>query len=137
MDLVDEKDVAFHQVGQHRREIAGALQGGTRGHAKAGTQLLRDDHRHGRLTQPRRAGQQHVIGSDVALLRAVEHERELFADLWLPDELVETARAQGLFDVPLPRVCCPVNVRVVLRRRLPAGRAIPGTRKLKFSALYI
>src|SRR5206468_10583268 len=67
-----------------------------------------DDVRERRLTQPRRARQEHVVERVAARLRGRECDRELLLHALLPDELVEGARAQRLLDdllVVLPHRC--------------------------------
>ena len=61
VDLVDEQDVVRLQIGQQRREIAGALDHRPRGGAEADPELARDDLRQGRLAEPGRPEEQHVV----------------------------------------------------------------------------
>ena len=61
VDLVDEQHVARLQVGQQRREVAGALDHRARGGAEPDPHLARDDLRQGGLAEPRRAGKQHMV----------------------------------------------------------------------------
>ena len=55
VDLVDEQDVARLQVGQQRREVAGALDHRARGGAEADPELAGDDLRQRRLAEARAA----------------------------------------------------------------------------------
>ena len=69
MDLVDEQHVARLEIGEERRQIAGALDDRAGGRAEADAQLARDDLRQGRLAEARRPEQQHMIERLAARLR--------------------------------------------------------------------
>ena len=101
VDLVDEQHVAGREVGQHRGEVAGALDGRAAGDLHRGAQLGADDQREAGLAEPGRAGQQHVVRRPAAALGALEHQRELAGHLGLADEVVQRVRSQGGLDDPL------------------------------------
>src|SRR5699024_5634470 len=54
------------------------------------------------LAQPRRSGQQDVVGSRPAPGRPGQHEAQLLDDLGLADELVQGARPQAGLGIALP-----------------------------------
>ena len=98
MDLVDEQHVVRLEVGEQRREIAGALEHRARRLAQVDAELVRDDVRQRRLAEARRPEQQHVVERFLALPRRLDEDRQLAADLLLPDVLVEQPRAQRALD---------------------------------------
>ena len=98
VDLVDEQHVVRLEVGEQRREIAGALEHRTGGLAQVDAELVRDDVRQRRLAESRRAEQQHVVERFLALARRLDEDRQLAADLLLPDVFVEQPRAQRALD---------------------------------------
>ncbi len=61
MDLVDEQHVARLQIGQQRRQIAGARDHRAGGRAEADAELARDDLRQRRLAEARRPEEQHMV----------------------------------------------------------------------------
>ena len=61
MDLVDEQHVLRLEVGEHRGEVARALEHRAGGLAQVDAELARDDVRERGLAQARRAEQQHVV----------------------------------------------------------------------------
>ena len=77
MDLVDEQHVARLEVGEQRREVAGALEHRARRLAQVDAELVRDDVRQRRLAEARRAEQQHVVERFAALPRRLDEDREL------------------------------------------------------------
>ena len=86
------------EVGEERREVAGALEHRARGLAQVDAQLVRDDVRQRRLAEARRPEQQHVVERFLALARRLDEDRELPADLLLADVLVERARPQRALE---------------------------------------
>jgi hypothetical protein len=54
VNLIDEQHVMFDELGQHRRQVAGAFQRWARRHPQRRPQLGGDDHRQRRLAQPGR-----------------------------------------------------------------------------------
>ena len=108
MNLVDEQHIVGLEIGEQRSEIARALQHRPRCLAQIDAQLVGDDVRQGRLAQPRRAEQQHVVERLSPLLRCLDENGKLTADLFLADVLVEGARPQRPLDDFLLRThrCC-------------------------------
>ena len=99
MDLVDEQHVAFVEVGEHGGEVAGAFDGRPGRDVQAHTELGGDDVRQRGLAQPRRTGEQEVIGRLASTGGGLEDDREVLADLRLAVELREAARSEPeLFD---------------------------------------
>ena len=98
MDLIDEQHVVRLEVGQQGRQVAGALENGSRGLAQIHPELVRDDVRKRRLAQSRRPEEQDMIQRLLALLRRLDKDRQLPADLLLADVLVEHARSQRAFE---------------------------------------
>ena len=87
VNLVDEQHVVLDEVGQHRRQVAGALQRRAGRHPQRRAQLGGDDHRQRRLAQPGRAGQQDVIRCAAAVFGTLEDQLQLFTHPRLADEL--------------------------------------------------
>ncbi len=102
MDLVDEQNVVGFEVGEQRREIAGALQHGTGGLAQIDAHLARDDVSERGLAQPGRPEQQDVIERLVPIARCLDEDGELRADLLLTDVLAAGAWAAAPARSPLP-----------------------------------
>jgi hypothetical protein len=61
VNLVDEQHLPRLHAGQNRREVAGALDGGTRSDVNRDAHLVGDDGRNRRLAQPGRTEQQHMV----------------------------------------------------------------------------
>src|SRR5205085_4300140 len=89
MDLVDEQDVVRLQIGQQRGEVAGALDNRPRSGAKTDAELAGDDLRQGRLAEPGRAEEQHMIERLAPSLGRFDEDAQIVAQLALADELVE------------------------------------------------
>ena len=70
-------------------EVARARDHRPGGQAQPGAHLARDDVRERRLAETRRAGQQDVVERLAAALRRRQEDREVLADLRLPDVLGE------------------------------------------------
>jgi len=98
VDLVDEQHVARLEIGEERREIARALEHRPRGLAQIHAELVRKDMRQRRLAETRWAEQEHVIERLGASLRGFDEDRELLADLFLPDVFGEQPRAQRALE---------------------------------------
>ena len=92
MDLVDEQDVVRLQIGQHRREIAGALDDRAGRGAETDGQLAGDDLRQGRLAEPGGAEEQHVIERLAPAPSGIDEDAQIIAQLPLADEFVEGGR---------------------------------------------
>ena len=119
MDLVDEQDVALLERGQDRGEVAGPLDGGSRGVLDVHAELARDDRREGRLAETGRAVQEDVVGRLSPALRRGQQHRQVGLDLALADVLVERARPQGAFHD---------EVALVLEVRREDARQVVGHR---------
>ena len=98
VDLVDEEHLARHERRQHRRQVAGVLDGRTARHAQRTAALVRDDHRERGLAESGRTGEQDVVGRAVLHRRRLQQQLELPAHLRLTDELGERARAQRALE---------------------------------------
>ena len=94
VDLVDEQHVAVVEVGEDRRQVAGALERRSAGDPEAHVELGGHDPGHAGLAQPGRAGEQHVVERLAAPVRCAQHDLEVLAQRGLADELVESARPQ-------------------------------------------
>src|SRR5690606_27942046 len=93
MDLVDEENVAFFEIGQQGRQIARLGYDGSGGGAKADAELLREDLRECGLAEPRRPGEQDVIECIAARPRSLDEHSQVCSCLLLADELIERLRA--------------------------------------------
>jgi hypothetical protein len=99
VDLVDEQHVALAQRGEHRGQVAGALDGRTGGGADLRPHLGGHDVGQRRLAQPRRAVEQDVVDRLIALPRRVDQDRQVLLDPILPGELIQPSRPDaGLQD---------------------------------------
>ena len=92
--LVDEQDVALAQVGQDRGQIAGALDGRSRGDLQPDAHLAAEDVCQRSFAQARRPIQQHVIQRLAARARRLDEDLEVLAQAILPHHLGQGARAQ-------------------------------------------
>jgi len=101
MDLVDEEDVAFFQIGQKGGEITGLGDHRTGGGAEIDTQLAADDLRQRRLAKPRRPDEQHMIERLAPGPRRLDENLQVFARRRLADEIVERLRTQAGVDIIL------------------------------------
>ena len=98
VDLVHEQDVAGLEVRQDAGQVARARDHRPRGQAQARAHLPRDDVRERRLAETRRPRQQNVVEGLAAALRGGEKDREVLADLRLPDVFAEVLRPQLRLD---------------------------------------
>ena len=98
VDLVDEDDLALTQRGQHGGEVTGSLDRGAAGDPQRHAELGGNDHGDGRLAEPGRSRQQHVIGWPTTAQRALQHQRELVPYPLLADEIREPFRPQRALD---------------------------------------
>src|ERR1700751_2619612 len=89
------------EVGQHRREIAGAFQRRPGCHPQRRPEFGGDDHCQRRLAQSGRAGQQNVIRCAAAVFGALDDQLQLFTHPRLADELLQRAGPQADVDIPL------------------------------------
>ncbi len=98
MDLVDEQHLAGLEVGEHRGQVAGALEHRPRGRADRGLHLAGDDVRQGGLAETGRAEEQHVVETLAPLARRLQEDPQLGDDALLADVLVERARPERHLD---------------------------------------
>src|SRR5262245_41517531 len=103
VDLVDEEDIVRLEVGQDRGEVARALEHRTRRLPEVHSHLARDDVRERRLAEARRAEEQHVVERLAPRACRLDEDRELPADLLLPDVLGKLARAEAPLEGLLVR----------------------------------
>ncbi len=94
MDLVDEQDVALVEVGEHRGQVAGPLQRRPRRDPQGHAHLGGNDPGQAGLAQPRRTGQEQVVGRLAPAAGRLQQDLEVLAELGLADELLEPAGPQ-------------------------------------------
>ena len=104
VDLVEEEHLALDQAGQDRGQVAGVLDRRSAGDPQRGGHLAGDDHGQGGLAQPRRPGQQDVIGYAAAVPGRLQDQSQLVADPRLPFELRQRGRPQRRLGGPLVRI---------------------------------
>ena len=91
VDLVDEQHVAVLELGEDGRQVAGPLDRRARRGLQVGAELGGDDAGQRGLAQPRRAGEQQVVGRLAAPPRRLEHDPEVGLQLGLAHELGQAA----------------------------------------------
>ena len=101
VDLVDEQDVARLEAGEDRGDVALPLERGPGDACGCRRRAPRGRCARGRLAEPGRADEQHVVERLAARLRRVERDRELLLDPLLADEVVEPARPQRALELVL------------------------------------
>ncbi len=106
VNLVYEQDIVGFEVGQDSREVAAALDGGSRCYFDAHPHLHRDDVGQGSLAQARRAVENDVVQGFTPPLRRLDGDAQVLLDAVLADEVLEAVRAQaeierGVFDAGL------------------------------------
>jgi hypothetical protein len=94
VDFVDEEDVAFLKLAQHRREIAWFLDHGTGRRSNRHPELVRNHVRERRLAQPWRSVQEHVVERFPALGRRFDRHMQVLANTILADVVVKRAGAK-------------------------------------------
>ena len=85
MDLVDEQDVVFVEIGQQGRQILGLFDGRAGGLAEGDAHFVCDDGCQGGLAQAGRAVEDHVVQRLVAPLGALNENGQVPLDLLLAD----------------------------------------------------
>ncbi|MNE08586.1 hypothetical protein D3C80_1012390 [compost metagenome] len=95
MDLVDEQHIARLEVGQQRRQIAGALQHRAGGALDRHAHFLGDDVGQGGLAEARRAEDQRVVQRFRPTSGRLDEQLHLFAHAGLADVLGQLQRADG------------------------------------------
>ena len=95
MDLVDEEDVTFRQVGEDGGQVPGPNQGRPGRDAEAGGHLVGDDPSQGGLSESGRAGEQQMISGLGPPAGGLEHDVEVLLELRLAHELRQVTGPQG------------------------------------------
>ncbi len=83
------------EVREDRREVAGALDGGTRRRVETDAHLERDDPRERRLAEARRAVQQQMVDGLGTGTGGGDRDREVLLHALLADVVLERRRADG------------------------------------------
>jgi hypothetical protein len=109
VNLVDEEDLLILEVGEDPGEIARALDHRPGGDPRVAAHFPGEDAGQSRLAQTGRSHEEHVIQRLPALLRRLEKDLELIAQLRLPDEVLECFRTKSA--VPLPFAGSDARVR--------------------------
>ena len=116
MDLVDEQDVAFLEVGEDGGQVPRALDGRTARRADVGPELIGYDLGQRRLAQARGAREQDVVDDVAARLRRLDEDRQRFLDLGLAQIVAQALGAQAAVE------------RQIVFLKLGGRRALPGIR---------
>ena len=98
MDFVNKQHIVLFQVGQECRQVFGLFQHRAAGLAQIDAQLVGNDVAQRRLTQTRRAKQQHVVERFVALFGCSNKNLQLLAHLGLAHIVVQQFGAQGALN---------------------------------------
>jgi hypothetical protein len=101
MDLVDEENVAFAQIGQRTDQVAGLLQRRPRRRTDVHPHLPRDQLRECRLAEPGRPEEKGVVERLAPFDGRVDVDAQALLHLLLSDELRQPLGAQGELDHPL------------------------------------
>src|ERR1700759_711558 len=101
------------EVGQHRREIAGAFQRRPGCHPQRRPEFGGDDHCQRRLAQSGRAGQQDVIRCAAAVFGTLDDQLQLFTHSRLADELPQRAGPQARVNVTFADGQCGADLPVL------------------------
>ena len=101
VDLIDEEDIIFIEVGQQGSQIARFFDGRTAGNTDIDPHFRRDDLRKGGFAQAGGAVKQHMVQRLPAQARRLHKDREIFLDLLLPDVFLQRVRAQGKLIIPV------------------------------------
>ena len=94
MDLVDEKHVAFLQIGQQRGDVAGFLDCRTGSRTQLGAHFVRDDVGERRFAESWRAGQQNMVERFATSESGFHVNAQVLLDLTLADVFLDSSRAQ-------------------------------------------
>jgi hypothetical protein len=98
MDFVDEQHVMRFEIGQQRRQVAGALQHRAGGDTQIDAHLTRDDVRQGGLAQAGRTEQQDMIEGLAPVPGGGDEDVELLAGARLADIFGKPLRPQGALE---------------------------------------
>src|SRR5918999_201168 len=94
VDLVHEQDVALLQVGQDRRQVAGAIERRPGRGLVPRAHLVRDDASERRLAETGRTAEEEVVDALAALAGTVDQEVQLLLHPLLSDELPQGPRTE-------------------------------------------
>ena len=114
MDFIDEKDVTFVEIGEQRRQIAGALHHRPRCGLDIHAHLPSDDIRERSFAESRRSMKENMVEHVMARARRLDGDFEICLDLLLADVFVEAARpeidlvTQVLFSFSCRRSWAPI-----------------------------
>ena len=97
VDLVDEQHVALVEAGEDGGQVAGPLQGRTRGDVQPGPHLDGHDGGQGGLAQTRRTGEQQVVDGLASPAGRLQDDGQVLLQLALAHELVEPPWSQATF----------------------------------------
>ena len=92
------------QVGEDRRQVAGPFEHRPRGHLQRDAHLVGDDVGEGRLAEPGRPEEQHVIERLAARQGRGNEHLQVGGDLLLPDVVGQPTRPQALLETGLRRI---------------------------------
>src|SRR5260221_10606696 len=95
MDLVDEEDVLFAQVGQRPHEIARLFERRPGRRPNVDPKLTRDEVRERRLAKPWRTIKDRMIQWLVACDGSIDRQAQVVLHFLLPDELLQPLRTEG------------------------------------------
>ena len=98
MDLVDEEHIARREIGEYRREVADAFDGGAGGCAHARAYLFGHQMRERGLAQSWRTIEEDVLRLVVAAFGSRKEDAKIFFNRRLPDVLFPQAGAQRLVE---------------------------------------
>ena len=101
VDLVHEEDFPTLEVAQDCCQVPGLLDGRPRGDSHRDIHLPTDDVRQGRLAEPWRAVEEHVVEGLFALLRRVQEHAQVTLEPLLPHVLVQRTGPEGLLEEQL------------------------------------
>src|SRR5207342_1594227 len=130
VDLVHEEHVAVIEPGEDRRHVALALERGPRHRPDPDAELLADDRRERRLAEAGRSDEENVVECFATPLGCFQRDVELLLRALLADEVVESARSEGLLDLLLAlaqsrrqELTVHAALRSASRTRSSAGRS--------------
>ena len=94
MDLVDEQDVSFLEIGEDPGEVARLFDLGSRGGVNLGAHRAGDNVGEGGFSEPGRTKEEGVVESLISISRRVDEHPEVRAKLVLADEFAEPPRPE-------------------------------------------
>ena len=96
MDLVEEEDLAFAEIGEDGGEVALDLEGGAGGLLEADVELVGDDGGESGFAEAGGTGEEDVVEGFAAGFGGFEGDGELLFGFGLADEFLEAAGAERL-----------------------------------------